>query len=592
MDSHYLYRFGPFSLDTRERLLFRDGSQVALKPKAVDTLLLLLRESPRVVEKKSFMEEVWPDAYVEEGSLTVSISEIRKALGQDPGCQGYIETIPRRGYRFAPEPHRERLDGPAVRVAARQSGGETDSAATPAGTIAVLPFANHSSDPTLDYLADGFAESIINSLSGLGGLRVKASGSSFRFRGLEAECPRVCRALGVSALVTGRVLRFSDRLVVRVALVAADDGAQLWGEQYDRQTSDLLEVQGEIAAKVAGQLRQRLTGDEERRLVKRSTDNLDAYRAYLEGRYFWGRRPQAGFMKGIDCFRRAVELDPGYALAYAGLADAYGVLGSWEAGLLSPRDAAEKARGYSTKALELDEGLAEAHTSLAYVLLHYDWDWAGAERGFTRALELKPSYIHAHHWYSHLCVATGRAEKGYELSMVAVDLDPLDLIINVHLSWHHWMTRNPSQALRECARAGELEPNSLWPYFFCGLAYEQQGLYADAVGQLRRAWELSEGTTFALAGQGHALGQALDRPGAESVLRNLEERSDSEYVPPYDMAMVHLGLGDADKALDFLDAAYEERSSWMAYLNVEPRLDPLRGHPRFAGLVQRVGLLR
>ena len=351
-------------------------------------------------------------------------------------------------------------------------------------------------------------------------------------------------------------------------------------------------MQGEISAEVARQLRQRLTGEEERRLVKRSTDNLDAYRAYLEGRYFWGRRPQAGFMKGVECFRRAVELDPGYALAYTGLADAYGVLGSWEAGLVAPREAAKKARTYATQALEIDEGLAEAHTSLAYVMLHYDWDWAGAEKGFTRALELNPSYIHAHHWYSHLCVATGRPEKGYELSLTAIELDPLDLIINAHMGWHHWMTRNPSEAIKQCARTRELEPNSLWPYFFCGLAYEQQGLYADAVGQLRRAGELSEATTFALAGRGHALGLASDRPGAESVLRELEGISGGEYVPPYDMAIVHLGLGDADKALDFLDRACEECSSWMAYLDVEPRLDPLRAHPRFADLVQRVGLSR
>lgn len=590
MNHHYRYWFGPFCVDTRERLVFRDGRQVALKPKAVDTLLLLLRESPRVVEKKSFMDQVWPDACVEDGSLTVSVSEIRKALGRGPGGHDYIETIPRRGYRFTPEARRELLDDPVAHVTPRQGSGEPADANAYASAVAVLPFTNDSSDQTLDYLTDGFAESIINSLSGLSGLRVKASGSSFRFRGREAECPHVCRELGVSALVTGRILRFSDKLVVRVALVEAADGAQLWGEQYDRRSSDLLEVQGEIAAKVARQLRQQLTGEEERRLAKRQTDNLDAYRAYLEGRHFWGRRPQAGFMKGIECFRRAVELDPNYALAYAGLADAYGVLGSWEAGLLSPREAAEKARAYAAKALEIDAGLAEAHTSLAYVMLHYDWDWAGAESGFTRALELNPSYIHAYHWYSHLCVATGRAEKGYELSLNAVELDPLDLIINVHLAWHHWMTGDPLQAIEHCARTRELEPNSLWPHFFCGLAYEQRGLYADAIRQLGRAHELSEATTFALAGQAHASGLALDRAAAAGIRRKFEERSEGEYVPPYDMAIVHLGLDDSERALDFLEKAYEECSSWMAYLNVEPRLDPLRRHPRFVDLIRRVGL--
>ncbi|HEX6623365.1 MAG TPA: winged helix-turn-helix domain-containing protein [Pyrinomonadaceae bacterium] len=584
------YRFGPFYVDTRERLLLREGEHITLKQKAVDVLLILLRESPRIVEKEQFMSEVWRDAFVEEGSLTVSVSEIRKALGVGPEGRQYIETIPRRGYRFTPEPWRSPLEAEGPPATVRASAAEAPPARSTARAVAVLPFANLSSDGALDYLADGFADSIINSLSRLSGLRVKASGSSFRYRGIDVDCQLVGRDLGVGAVVSGRILQLRDRLVVRVALVDATDGAQLWGEQYDRKPSDLLEVQGEIAGEVAGQLQLRLTGEEQHRLAKLSTESVEAYRAYLKGRSFWSKRPQPGFLKGIEYFRRAIEFDPGYALAYSGLADAYGVLGSWEVGMLPPREAAAKARAAAIRALEIDDQLAEAHTSLAHINLHYDWDWTVAEGAFKRALELSPSYVHAHHWYSHLCVATGRTEQGYAAGLRALELDPLDLIINVHMAWHHWLTREPALALEQCARGRELEPASPWWHLFGGLAYEQKEMYAEAIEELRRAAELSDATKIALAGLGHAAGLALERDEAERVLSELERLSGSKYVPAYDRAVAHLGLGDTGKALEYLTRACDERSSWMPYLNVEPRLDPLRSDPRFQELVRRVGL--
>ena len=586
----YRFEFGHFYIDTIERLLIRDGERITLKNKAIEVLLLLLKKSPAVVERESFMNEIWPDTFVEEGSLTVSISEIRKAVGRGSDGRHYIETLPGRGYRFTPEPKRV-IISPSVQPPHKFETSQSPQSTTERA-IAVLPFINTSSDPSLDYLADGFAETIINRLSHLNELRVKASGSSFRFRGREAAWSEISRELGVVAIVTGRLFQLREKLIVRVALVDAISGNQLWGEQYDRNSSDLIEVQVEISAEVAKQLRIRLTGEDERRLAKRSTDSHEAYRAYLKGRYFWSKRPQAGFMKGLDYFRQAIDLDPSYALAYAGLADAYGVLGSWEAGFLPPREAATKARAAAIRALEIDEDLAEGHTSLAYVALHYDWDWTSAEQGFKRALELNPSYVHAHHWYSHLCVVTGRIDKAYEVSVRALELDPLDLIVNVHLAWHYWITRDPSRAIEQSLRTRELDPDSLWCHFFCGLAYEEQGRYVEAVAQLKRASELSTVTTFALAGQAHASALAADKPSAEAALRKMEQATDDHYIPAYDKAIICVGLGDRERAMRYLLEAFEEHSSWMAYLNVEPRLDPLRDDVRFIELLKRVGLTK
>jgi TolB-like protein len=587
--SDYHYQFGPFTIDTRERLLYRGGEYVTLKQKAVGVLLTLLAESPRVVEKAQFMREVWPDAFVEEGSLTVNISELRRALGGDAGDRRYIETIPRRGYRLVAGVERRPLD---ARVSAPPHGerpeGQAQQAA-PVPAVAVLPFANIGSDPALEYLSDGLSESIINSLSQLSGVRVRASGSSFRYRGEGVDPLAAARELGVDRVVQGRVMQLGERYVVRASLVDAADGAQLWGEQYERDFADLLEVQREIAGVISERLRLWLTADERRRLARPETVNAEAYRAYLRGRHFWSKRPHAGFLKALDFFQRAIELDPSYAPAYAGLADAYGVLGSWEAGLMAPREAAAKARAAALRALDIDDELAEAHTSLAYVKLHYDWDVDAAGAGFRRAIELKPNYVHAHHWYSHYCVAAGRADEALAVSLRALDLDPLDLIINIHMAWHYWMVGQPEGVHEQCARALEVEPDFLWSHFFGGLASESQGRLGEAVAQLRAAARLSSATTFACAGLGHALALSGAAAEARRQLAGLRRLAAQQYVPAYDMAVVHLGLGESDEAFAWLEKALEERSSWMVYLNVEPRWGGVREDPRFRDLQRRVG---
>jgi tetratricopeptide (TPR) repeat protein len=283
-------------------------------------------------------------------------------------------------------------------------------------------------------------------------------------------------------------------------------------------------------------------------------------------------------------------LDPAYALAYAGLADAYAVLGSWEAGVIPPKEAALKARAAASRALDIDGSLAEAHPSLACINLHYDWDWAAAEKGFRRALELSPGYVHAHHWYAHYCMAVGRAEEAMAAGMRALDLDPLDLVVNVHMAWHYWLAREPDRALDQCSKVLEMEGNTLWARFFAGLAYEQKGMYDEAVGEFLAAADLSADTTFAAAGLGHACGLSGVTCKAADILSGLRGRPDEGYVPSYDRAMVHLGLGQAEQAFACLERAREERASWMAYLKVEPRLDPLRADPRFTELMRRVGL--
>ena len=490
-----------------------------------------------------------------------------------------------------------RLVDPAVNTDHVSSGSHHQSQGDGAPTqklrqgpaIAVLPFANMSPDAENDYFCDGLAEELLSALSKVEGLKVAARTSSFSFKGKEAAVATIGEVLKVNTLLGGSVRKSGNRLRVTVQLINTEDGYHLWSERYDRRLDDVFEVQDEITSAVVGALKLKLLG---RGGTRRYAGSIGAYDLYLKGRHLWGKRPQPGLVAALEYFRRAIEVDPAFAPAHAGLADAYAVLGSWETGLLPPKEAAAKARSAALKALEIDPELAEAHASLAYVDLHYDWDWAAAEQGFKRALELSPNYVHAHHWYAHHCMAMGRVEEAFTAGLRALELDPLDPIVNVHMAWHHWLAREPDRALERCAATMGVEPGSPWAHFFAGLAYELKAMYEEAIRELRAAEGLSSITSTATAGLGHACGLAGCPDQAEGVLSRLRRRADGGYVPAYDLAVVNVGLGRVEDAFACLERACEERSSWMSYLNVEPRLDPLRADPRFAELVRSVGLPR
>jgi TolB-like protein/Tfp pilus assembly protein PilF/DNA-binding XRE family transcriptional regulator len=456
-------------------------------------------------------------------------------------------------------------------------------------SIAVLPFANIGSFAEQDYLCEGLAEELITALTKIQGFFVVARGSAFSFRGKDVDLRDIGRRLNVDTILEGSIQKAGDRLRVTAQLIDAGSGFQLWCERYDRQMTDVFDIQDQITLAIVEQLKVELLAREKGVLLAQKQENLEAYNLYLKGRFYWAQRPQ-GILKAIEFFERAIDKDPGSARARAGLADCYATLGSWENGTLPPIDAMAQALAAASKALELDGRLAEAHTTLAYRTTHHDWDWTKAEAQFQRAFELNPNYAVCHHWYSHYLMAVGRTEESLVASRRCLELDPLDLVINVHMAWHYHFARQYEQAIEQCARTSELHPNSFWPAWFLGLAYQQHGQVDRAAKEFGTAVRMSGDVTFASASLGHLHGSVGHTAQARAVFDELIAKRQRGYVPSYDIALVCVGLGWKDQALGYLSQAYQERSGWVTYINVDPRLDPLRHDARFVELQRRVRL--
>ncbi len=470
----------------------------------------------------------------------------------------------------------------AVIIAVRQRATHAQTAIQ---SLAILPFANAARNADTDYISDGITDDIINSLSQLPNVRVLARSTVFRYKKKEDDPRTIGKDLGVDAVVLGEMRQLHDLVNVKVELVRTSDGVQLWGQQYNRKAADLLSVQDDIARDVSDHLQVRISGDAAKRISKTHTRNPKAYEAYLKGRYFWNLRP-AGWEKAVASFEEARRIDPGDALAHAGVALAYDSMGAWETGRLPPNIAFPRARASAEAALALDPELAEGYEALAFEQLHYERDFPAAERSFQRALSLKPSSANLHHWYSHYFIARGRAQDSLRESQKAMELDPLDPVVVTHLAWHYLYTRQPDRALEQCANALALYPASYFAFYFRGVAYEQKGMMEESIAAFRRAHELVPSASFGTAGLGHALALSGHTAEAKSLLHQLE--TDPVYVSPFDRAILHLGLGDRDKAIGELERALNESSSWCIYFRVEPRLDPLRKDPRFVALMQRL----
>jgi TolB-like protein/Tfp pilus assembly protein PilF/DNA-binding XRE family transcriptional regulator len=446
-------------------------------------------------------------------------------------------------------------------------------------SIAVLPFLNISADADNNYLCDGLSEELINALTQIKGFFVVARGSAFSFRGREIDVREIGRLLNVDTILEGSIQKVGDRLRVTAQLIDAGNGFHFWSQRFDRQMTDVFAIQDEITLAIVKQLKVKLLDKERVAVLAKKHESLESYNLYLKGRFYWGQRPQ-GIAKAIECFDQAIDKDPTFARARAGLADCYVTLGSWENGTLRP-----------IEALELDNRLAEAHTTLAYRTTHHDWDWATADAQFKRAFELNPNYAVCHHWYSHYLTAVGRSEESLSASRRCLELDPLDLVINIHMAWHYQFARQYEQAVEQCWKTTELHPKSFWPAYFFGLAFEQQGQIDRAAEEFQIAVKMSGDVTFASAALGHLYGTVGKAAEARTVFSELSERSKRVYVPAYDMAMVCTGLGWKDQALEYLIQAYQERSGWMTYLKVDPRVDPLRGDSRFIDLLHRTRLV-
>jgi serine/threonine-protein kinase len=483
--------------------------------------------------------------------------------------------------QLAAEAQRQRAD-------AEVSTEATSAAAAP--SIAVLPFLNLSADPDNEYFCDGLAEELLGALTKIRRLFVVARASAFSFKGKDLDAREIGRRLNVNTILEGSVKKAGDQLRVSVRLINADSGFQLWSERFDRRMTDLFALQDEITLAIIEQLKVELLEKEKLALLGRRQGNLEAYNLYLKGRYFWAQRPQ-GINKAIEYFELAIGKDPHSALARAGLADCYVTLGSWENGVLPPVQAMAKAKAAATRALELDSRLADAHATLAYRTTHYDWDWTTAEAQYRRALELNPNYAVGHHWYSHYLTAMGRTAESLAASKRCLELDPLDLVINTHMAWHHHFARQYEEAVEQCWKTNELHPNSFWPPYFFALAYQQQGKVAEAAAEFKKAIQMSGSVTFTTAGLGHLYASAGKSAEARAILDELRSRAQKSYVPSYDLALVRTGLGWTDDAFEWLNKALEERSGWLTYLKAEPRLDSLRGDSRFNELLRRVRLI-
>jgi serine/threonine-protein kinase len=460
----------------------------------------------------------------------------------------------------------------------------------PISSLAILPFVNESGDPGLDYLSDGLTENLIDSVSQVPNLKVIARSSVFRYKGKDVTPEQVAHELKVRAVVMGRILERGDSLTVSTELVDAAESAHLWGAQYKRKPSDLLATEEDIAREISENLRLTLSGDGRRQLVRRYTQDDEAYRLYLKGRYFWNQRTKDDLHKAIGYFRQAIDRDPAYALAYSGLADTYGTLGLFYYQFAPPAETFRPAREAALKSLELDPSLGEAHNSLANVQLFYDWDWDSAGREFRRALELNPADTNARHWYSHYLLALARFDESLAQAQRAVEQDPISPMMSTHLAEHYHLARQDDLAVGQLKRALDLSPRFPVAHVLLGEAYEQMRLYPEAEREYRSVEDVFAGTSRVRAACARVHALAGRRAEALRELQELAEDRSGRYVAPQDLAWGYAALGDRDRAMQWLEKAYSERSSALAYLKIEPLFDPLRADPRFADLVRRVGL--
>jgi serine/threonine-protein kinase len=454
-------------------------------------------------------------------------------------------------------------------------------------SIAVLPFANVSNDPKTEYLSDGITESLINSLSQLPNLSVTARNTVFRYKGQSTDPQKLGRDMGVKAILTGRLIQTGDELMISVSLEDVRESRQIWGEQYNRKLSNLVSVQQEIAADIYGRLRPKLEGEGRKLLAKRPTENVEAYQLYLQGLFYWNKWTEADFKKAADYFTQAVQKDSRYALSYAGLADTYSLLG--DAGYLPPSEAWPKAKAAAMQALEIDDTLAEAHTSLALVKEHFEWDWTGAETEFRRAIELNPNSATTHHWYGDYLANMGRSEEGLRETKRAQELDPLSLIINTTLGWQLYLAGRSDQAIEQLRKVLDIDAKFTPARRVLEEVYAQTGRQKEAVEEREKVVSLSGSPELATS-----IAEDFSKLGYKGVqqswLDGLTEISKHGYVSSYSIAEGYMRLGQKEKALEWLEKAYQEHDSGLVSIAVEPMFDPMRTNPRFVDIVRRMKL--
>ncbi|MGA2195214.1 MAG: winged helix-turn-helix domain-containing protein [Bryobacteraceae bacterium] len=613
----------------------KHGLRIKLSGQPVEMLTMLLEQPGQVVTREVLQKRLWPaNTYVDfEQSLNAAIKRLRAALGDSADAPLFIETLPRRGYRFiAPvippagdvsrpgssyrEPAALQPDVPkpvpwrpvrwrlfiltAAAVAllvllftiSTNPSGVSDTLRTlilsgKIRSLAVLPLVNLSRDSEQDYFVDGMTDALRERLEGISSLRVISRTSSMHYRGSNKPLREIARELNVDAVVDGSVLSSGERVRINVELVHAGVDRHMWSNSYEGDLRDVFVLQANVARKIADEIRVTLTPPDRARLVRVRTADPDAYQAYSKGRFWWNTRTEEDLKKAIGFFQQAIDKDPNYALAYDGLADCWIPLGWY--GFVAPSEAFPRARDAITKALSLDDSLAEAHTSLAFLTAYYDRDWASAEREFRRAIELNPNYANGHHWYAEFLSLVARHAEAIAESQRARELDPLSSIIDAWVSSRYYFARRYEDAVKEGRNAVDLGPDFAPAHLVLGHAYEQKGTLKDAVAEFETASRLAAGSMYS-ASLAHALAGAGRRSEALNLLEVLRTTAKRRFVSSYDLAICEIGMGNKEQTLDLLNAAVQEHSPRVAFIGVEPRFDELRADQQFAALLQSLGL--
>src|ERR1043165_952231 len=582
-----IYEFKGFRLEAGERRLLYQGQPVPVKPKILDLLLFLVEMRGQLVVKEDLMRQIWPDSIVEENNITVSMSILRKTLGDDQLTHQFIETVPRRGYRFLAEVTEVTPEQQPAR-APRRPDSQTESEEETIDSLAVLPSQMPGSDPNVEYLSEGITESIVNMLSRIPKLRVLACSTVFRFKGKDLDPQTVGFQLNVKAVMMIRVMRLGEKLIIRSELVKVSDGSPLWREQYNRSPNDILAVQDEIARAISESLKFKLTRQDQIRLTKQPTDKIEAFNLYLRGRYFWNKYNKEWVLKAIDAFKQAIEIDSNYALAYCGLADAYFRLSNVS---VQPREVLPKAKEAALKAVQIDENLAEAHSSLALIHVYYEHDWMRAEKEFRRALELDPALVSAHQRYGSYLTFMGHFEEAIRHYETALELDPFSLQVNMNLATTYYLRGEYDRAVNHLNRTMELEPNYMPTHFVLGCVYIQQKRLQEAIKEFQFIYKIDVEGYLAMGFMGYAHALAGQRAEAETLLNVLQEIAVRKYVSPYAMLVIHLVLGPEERVFELLEELYQEHNDWLVWLKVSPELKHLHDDSRFNNLLKRVGFI-
>jgi TolB-like protein/DNA-binding winged helix-turn-helix (wHTH) protein/Flp pilus assembly protein TadD len=634
-------RFGVFEVDLRAGELRKKGVRIKLQDQPFLLLVTLLKQRGEIITREELCRTLWPDGtFIDfDHGLGSAINRLREALGDSAANPRFVETVPRRGFRFiAPI---QTVSGNTLVVSEIAQSGQDPAAENSSGagnqadaskkvivperlswllgwrgpsllllvilmlssiwifrrtsppspiirSLAVLPLVNLSGDASQEYFSDGMTDELIAELGQISELRVTSRTSVMTYKGVRKPLPQIARELNVDAVVEGTALRLGSRIRITAQLIQASADRHLWAQSYEGDLRDTLALQSKVAREIAGQIRIKLNPQEQAGLKNVKVVNPEAHEDYLKGRYFWNKRTGKDLEKAVDYFNRSINKDPNYAQAYSGLADSYALMGDWEYGVLAPQEAFAKAKAAATKALALDGALGEAHTSLAFSLDLFDWDWESAGREYRRAIELNPSYATAHQWYAWHLIVLGQNSEAIAEIRKAESLDPLSLIISADMADVLLVARRYDESIQQSRKTIEMDPRFGVAYYQLGQAFAQKHMHQEAITEFQKAIGFSGGNKTFTASLAYAYAVSGRTNDALNILKDLNEPSKDGFSNASEIALVYIGLNNKDEAFALLEKAYKER--FNPSIIRRPYFDPLRADPRFQDLLHRIGL--